>query len=148
VSPALYLIDTSGLFRILQDKLRKAWAAELAAGVIAICPVVELEFLYSARSLADRLEKQRLLRTVFGWVPMAERAYDRAAAIQQLLTETGKHRSAGPVDLLIAVTAEQQRLTVLCDDRDFETVASVTRQRVRLVTDIQDPREDEAPGET
>lgn len=148
MSPALYLIDTSGLFRILQDKLRQAWAGELAAGVIAICPVVELEFLYSARSLADRLEKQRLLRTVFGWVPMAERAYDRAAAVQQLLTETGKHRSAGPVDLLIAATAEQQRLTVLCDDRDFETVASVTRQRVRLVTDIQDAEEDEAPAET
>jgi len=148
VSPALYLIDTSGLFRILQDKLRQAWAGELAAGVIAICPVVELEFLYSARSLADRLEKQRLLRTVFGWVPMAERAYDRAATVQQLLTETGKHRSAGPVDLLIAAIAEQQNLTVLCDDRDFETVASVTRQRVRLVTDIQDNREDEAPAAT
>jgi len=148
VSPALYLIDTSGLFRILQDKLRQAWAGELAAGVIAICPVVEIEFLYSARSLADRLEKQRLLRTVFGWVPMAERAYDRAAAVQQLLTETGKHRSAGPVDLLIVATAEQQNLTVLCDDRDFETVASVTRQRVRLVTDIPDNREDEAPAAT
>ena len=148
MSPALYLIDTSGLFRILQDKLRQAWAGELAAGVIAICPVVELEFLYSARSLADRLEKQRLLRTVFGWVPMAERAYDRAAVVQQLLTETGKHRSAGPVDLLIAATAEQQHLTVLCDDRDFETVASVTRQRVRLVTDIQDTPEEEAPAET
>jgi predicted nucleic acid-binding protein len=59
VSPALYLIDTSGLFRILQDKLRQAWSDQLTAGVIAICPVVELEFLYSARSLADRLEKRR-----------------------------------------------------------------------------------------
>jgi predicted nucleic acid-binding protein len=64
VSPAIYLIDTSGLFRILQGKLRFLWADELAAGVIAVCPVVELEFLYSARSLADRLEKRRLLRTV------------------------------------------------------------------------------------
>jgi len=71
-----------------------------------------------------------------------------AEAVQQLLTETGKHRSAGPVDLLIAAIAEQQNLTVLCDDRDFETVASVTRQRVRLVTDIQDNREDEAPAAT
>jgi predicted nucleic acid-binding protein len=50
VSPALYLIDTSGLFRILQDKLRQAWSEQLTAGVIAICPIVELEFLYSARS--------------------------------------------------------------------------------------------------
>jgi predicted nucleic acid-binding protein len=139
VSPAIYLIDTSGLFRILQDELRQAWAEELAAGVIAVCPVVELEFLYSARSLADRLEKKRLLRTVFGWVPMAERAFERAEAVQQLMTEVGQHRSAGPVDLLIAATAEQARLTVLCDDRDFDVVASITHQPTRAVTDLKTP---------
>jgi predicted nucleic acid-binding protein len=136
VSPALYLIDTSGLFRIFQDKLRQAWADQLAAGVIAVCPVVELEFLYSARSLADRLAKKRLLREVFGWVPMSDRAYERADMVQQLLTEVGKHRSAGPVDLLIAATAERERLTVLCDDRDYQTVASVTGQPIKLVTDV------------
>lgn len=136
MNPALYLIDTSGLFRILQSELRKAWADELAAGVIAVCPIVELEFLYSARSLADRLDKQRLLRDIFGWVPMPEAAYDRAEEVQQLLTEVGAHRSAGPVDLLIAATAERERLTVLCDDRDFQTVATVTGQLVKLVTDV------------
>jgi predicted nucleic acid-binding protein len=80
VNPALYLIDTSGLFRILQGDPRKAWSDHITAGVIAICPVVELEFMYSARSLADRLEKQQLLRSLFGWVAMHEGAYDRAAA--------------------------------------------------------------------
>jgi predicted nucleic acid-binding protein len=136
VTPALYLIDTSGLFRLLQNgTLRRAWSEELAAGVIAVCPVVEVEFLFSARSFADRLEKQRLLRALFGWVPMADQAYERAEAVQMLLTMAGQHRSAGPVDLLIAATAERQRLAVLCDDHDFETVASVTRQPVRLVTD-------------
>lgn len=134
--PALYLIDTSGLFRILQDKLRQAWSDHLAAGVIATCPVVELEFLYSARSLADRLEKLRLLRALFGWVPMGDHAWERAAEVQQLLTESGKHRSAGAVDLLIAATAEREQLTVLCDDRDFVTVAALTGQPVRLVTDM------------
>jgi len=136
VSPALYLIDTSGLFRILQDKLRQAWTDQLTAGVIAVCPVVELEFLYSARSLADRLAKRRLLREVLGWVPMNERVYERAEAVQQMLTETGKHRSARPVDLLIAATAERERLTVLCDDHDYKVVASVTGQPVKLVTDV------------
>jgi predicted nucleic acid-binding protein len=136
VSPALYLIDTSGLFRILQGDLRKAWSDHLAAGVIAICPVVELEFMYSARSLADRLEKEQLLHGLFGWVAMHEGAYDRAAQVQELLTEPGKHRSAGPVDLLIAATAERERLIVLCDDRDYQTVATVTGQPVKLVTDI------------
>lgn len=136
MSPALYLIDTSGLFRILQSGLRKAWSDHLAAGVIAICPIVGLEFLFSARSLADRLEKQQLLHDLLGWVPMPDRAYERAAEIQQLLTETGAHRSAGPVDLLIAATAERERLIVLCDDRDYQTIARVTGQPVRLVTDI------------
>ena len=136
MSPALYLIDTSGLFRILQDKLRQAWSDRLAAGVIAICPIVELEFLYSARSLADRLEKQRLIHDLFGCVPMHEGAYERADEVQQLLTETGKHGSAGPVDLLIAATAERERLIVLCDDHDYQTVAAVTGQPVKLVTDL------------
>jgi predicted nucleic acid-binding protein len=136
VSPALYLIDTSGLFRILQSGLRKAWSDHLAAGVIAICPIVELEFLFSAQSLADRLEKQQLLHDLLGWVPIPDRAYERAAEIQQLLTDTGAHRSAGPVDLLIAATAERERLIVLCDDRDYQTITRVTGQPVRLVTDI------------
>ncbi len=93
MSPALYLIDISGVFRILQDKLRQAWSDHLAAGVIATCPVVELEFLYSARPLGR------------------------------------------PVDLLIAATAERERLTLLCDDRDFTAIAQVTGQPVKLVTD-------------
>jgi predicted nucleic acid-binding protein len=106
VSPALYLIDTSGLFRILQSDLRKAWADQLAASVIAICPIVELGI------------------------------YERAEEIQQLLTEAGMHRSAGPIDLLIAATAERARLTVLCDDRDYRTVSTITGQAVKFVTDI------------
>jgi predicted nucleic acid-binding protein len=136
MTPALYLIDTSAVFRILQAELRKAWSDQLAAGVIAICPIVELELLYSARSLADRLEKQRLLHDLFGWVSMHDGSYERASEVQQLLTEAGAHRSAGPVDLLIAATAERERLIVLCDDHDYQTVATVTGQPVKLVTDI------------
>jgi predicted nucleic acid-binding protein len=136
VTPALYLIDTSGLFRIFQPALRGAWSEQLTAGVIAVCPLVELEFLYSARSLVDRLDKQRLMHDLFGWIPMHEGAFERAQHVQQLLTENGTHRSAGAVDLLVAATAEHERLTVLCDDRDYLAVAAVTGQSVRLVTDI------------
>jgi predicted nucleic acid-binding protein len=133
VSAARFLIDTSGLFRILQKEHRAAWADFMAAGVIAVCPVVELEFLYSARSLADRLRKQQLLREVFTWVPMSDRAYERADEVQQRLTERGAHRSAGPADLLIAATAERSGLIVLCDDRDYEAVSAVTGQPVRRI---------------
>jgi len=134
MSAALYLIDTSALFRIFDADIRDTWADALAAGVIAVCPIVELEFLYSARSLADRLEKQQLMRDLFSWVPMHERGFDRASEVQQRLTESGQHRSAGAVDLLIAATAERERLVILCDDHDYRTVAKVTGQAVRFVT--------------
>jgi predicted nucleic acid-binding protein len=136
VSTARFLIDTSGLFRILQKEHRTAWSDFLAAGVIAVCPIVELEFLFSARSLADRLRKQQLLREVFAWVPMGDRAYERAEQVQQQLTERGAHRSAGAVDLLIAATAERSQLIILCDDRDYELVSAVTGQPVRRVTSL------------
>ena len=76
-----------------------------------------------------------MLEAVFGWVPMGADAYERADEVQQALTERGQHRSAGPVDLLIAATAERERLILLCDDKDFELVASVTGQPVRRVGD-------------
>ena len=135
MTSAIYLIDTSGLFRIFQLEWRRAWAEQLAAGVIAVCPIVELEFLYSARSLADRLEKQRVMRDLFGWVSMHDGAFERANQMQQMLTEAGTHRSAGPIGLLIAATAERERLVVLCDDHDYQTVARVTGQPVKLVTE-------------
>ena len=145
MSPALYLIDTSGLFRILQGQHREVWMDQMTAGVIATCPLVELEFLYSARSRADRTEKRRMLEAVFGWIPMSDGAWERADEVQQALTERGQHRSAGPVDLLIAATAEQERLIMLTDDRDFDVVASVTGQPVRRVVDAPSPTAAEQP---
>lgn len=136
MSAALYLIDTSALFRIFDNDIRDAWSDAVSAGVIAVCSVVELEFLYSARSLADRLEKQELMRDLFSWVPMHEGAYERASQVQQRLTETGQHRSAGAVDLLIAATAEHERLVILSNDHDYRTVATVTGQAIRFVTDL------------
>lgn len=134
MSSSLYLIDTSALFRVVQKQHRERWAEQLTAGLVAVCPVVELEFLYSARSLADRLEKQELLRALFSWVPMPDRAYERAQEMQQALTEGGQHRSAEAVDLLVAATAEREDLIVLHDDRDYEAVSRVTGLPVKRVT--------------
>lgn len=135
MSQAIFLIDTSALFRVLTRPHRDEWADHLTSGVVATCPVVELEFLFSARSLADRLEKQRLLRQLLTWVPMSERAFERAEEVQARLTEQGAHRSAGAVGLLIAATAERERLTLLTADKDFGPVAAVTGQPVRFMTD-------------
>ena len=134
MSSALFLIDTSALFRIFQREVREQWAEQLRAGIIAVCPVVELEFLYSARSLADRLAKRELLGTVFSCVPMPDRIFELAEQLQQQLTESGQHRSAGVVDLMVAATAERENLIVLHEDRDFEAVSRLTGLPTKRVT--------------
>ncbi len=124
-----YLVDTSALVRLLRDaELRARWESPLTAGLIAVCPVVELEFLYTARSVTDRDWLQHQLRSVFGWVAIPDRVYERAAEIQHDLTERGAHRSASAVDLIITATAEHHRLSLLHCDRDFEQIANVTGQ--------------------
>lgn len=132
---AEFLADTSALFRLFEPQHRAAWAPTVGAGLVAVCPAVELEFLYSARSSADRAAKDTLLRSAFGWLPMADGAFARAAEVQELLTARGLHRSAGTVDLLIAATAERAGVVVLTDDRDFTAIAQVTGQPVRFVAD-------------
>ena len=128
MTAAVYLIDTSALVRILKEPSRTSWEKPLEEGIIARCPVTEIEFLCSARSVQDREELAADLDALFGWAPLDDRAVSRAWDVQRELTQHGRHRSAGTVDLLIAATAELQGLTVLHYDRDFETVAEVTGQ--------------------
>jgi predicted nucleic acid-binding protein len=52
---------------------------------------------------------------------MPDGIYRRSRIVQEQLTAKGEHRSAGPVDLLVAAAAEEAGLTLLHYDRDFET---------------------------
>jgi predicted nucleic acid-binding protein len=132
VNAAQYLIDASALARLLRDDGDQyGWDQAAAAGLVATCPITELEFFDSARSAADRARGIEDLRAVFGWVAVDDRAYDRARQVQDLLTRRGQHRSAGPVDLIVAATAELQGLTLLHRDRDFESVGAVTGQALQ-----------------
>jgi predicted nucleic acid-binding protein len=132
VNAAQFLIDTSALARFLRgDAEQYGWDRAAAAGLIAACPITELEFLYSARSTADRTRAVDDLRLLFGWVPVDDRAYDRAWQVQEALTKRGRHRSAGAVDLVVAATAELQGLTLLHRDHDFESIATVTGQALQ-----------------
>jgi predicted nucleic acid-binding protein len=129
MSAAQFLIDTSALARFLRgDAEQYGWDQAAAAGLIATCPVTELEFFYSARSAEDRARGIEDMRLLFGWVPVDDRAYERAWRVQELLTRKGQHRSAGAVDLVVAATAELQGLTLLHRDHDFDCVAAVTGQ--------------------
>ena len=132
MTPAQFLIDTSALARLMRPGAEAlGWDQAVAAGLIALCPITELEFFYSARSPADRERGVADLRASFGWVAVHERAFGRAWEVQGELTARSQHRSAGPVDLVIAATAELHGLTLLHHDRDFEVIARVTGQPLR-----------------
>jgi hypothetical protein len=129
VSDLSYLIDTSAAVRLLSsDAYDEDWGQVLDNGLVALCDLTELEILFSARGRADREGIQEELRQLFSWTLMPDGIYQRAREVQQLLTDNGEHRSAGPVDLLVAATAELAGLTLLHHDRDFETVARRTGQ--------------------
>jgi predicted nucleic acid-binding protein len=102
---------------------------------LVICAVTELEILVSARSKADRDAYLHLMRASFDWAVMPERVFDRASEVQAVLTDQGTHRSAGPIDLLVAATAELHGLILLHHDRDFVLVARATGQPLRWVAE-------------
>ena len=132
MTPAQFLIDTSELARLMRPGAEAfGWDQAAAAGLIAICPITELEFFYSARSPADREQGIADMRSLLGWVPVHDRAFARAREVQGELTSRGQHRSAGPVDLVLAATAELQGLALLHHDRDFDIIARVTGQPLR-----------------
>jgi predicted nucleic acid-binding protein len=136
MSPPGYLVDTSAFVRLSREpELREAWREHLGAGLLALCSITELEILYSARSTAHREELRAHLRTAYGWAVIPDRVFERAAEVQAVLTERGEHRSAGPVDLIVAATAEAHDLALLHYDADFLQIAAATGQRAQWVAD-------------
>jgi predicted nucleic acid-binding protein len=53
---------------------------------------------------------------------------NRAIEVLAILADRGQHRAPSVPDLLIAATAELAGLTILHYDKDFDLIASVTRQ--------------------
>ncbi|MFJ8104815.1 PIN domain nuclease [Streptomyces sp. NPDC096132] len=133
MSVADYLIDTSALARVLLGQNTTEWDDRIGAGLVAICDITELEVLYSARSAADRTRLKASFDAHYAWCPMPDGVFRRARVVQEQLTSKGEHRSAGPVDLLVAAAAEEAGLTLLHHDRDFETIARATGQPVRMI---------------
>jgi predicted nucleic acid-binding protein len=92
--------------------------------LLAACAIVDLEILFSARSLPD-YEAVREEREALPAVPITPAVLSRSIDIQHALARRGQHRIPIP-DLIIAAAAESANLTVLHYDSDFETIAAVT----------------------
>jgi len=129
---ARYLIDKSVLARMSLEPVRERLAPIIEAGEAATCAVIDLEVLYSARSLADYDEIRRRRALAYESVPITEKTLERALTIQGELAKTGHHRVPIP-DLIIAAVAEAMGLVILHYDSDYEIIAKVTEQPVEWV---------------
>lgn len=131
-----WLIDKSALVRLGASPDAAGWAERIGRGLVHVTTVTRLEVGFSARSADD-------LRRAVSTPPVASMpvAYltpaieDRAVEVQEALAERGHHRGPSIPDLLVAATAELNRLTVLHVDKDFQLIAELTGQPAeRLIT--------------
>lgn len=125
-----WLLDKSAAARSEQEPV----ASELAelAGSLFLCPVGELEQLYSTRSARDYDALGAELRDTFEVVTAPPDLFERARQLQHDLAHHHGmwHRTPIP-DLLIACTALHHGLGVVHVDRDFERIAEVRPLIVR-----------------
>lgn len=100
---------------------------------VATCGLVELEVLFSSLGYRDFRTARAELAVVYPLAVTRQTDFDRAVEVMSELARRGLHRSAGPVDLVIAAVAERNGLTVLHYDSDYDRIAEVTGQAMEWV---------------
>ncbi|MDQ3735337.1 MAG: PIN domain-containing protein [Actinomycetota bacterium] len=127
-----WLLDNSAASRAGQPAIGES-LAELAGGLF-LCPVGELEQLYSARSAADYDRLKEDLQVSLTLVEAPADLLSRALDLQRDLAHHHGmwHRTPIP-DLLIAVTALHHGLGVAHVDRDFDRISKVRPLTARRV---------------
>lgn len=128
----VHLVDKSAFEQQRHSAAADAVLKALAHnGHLAVCEIVALELLYSARGAADYEKRWAGLQSLV-WLPVDAEVTRTALDIQRKLAATGQHRRPIP-DLLIAATAAVHGATVLHYDRDFDLIAAVTGQPTRWI---------------
>ena len=127
-----YLVDTSALVRILRRQVDESWHEEVAHGMVAICDPVLTEVLTIARATEYERVRTDLLEA-YPWVPVPDRAWETVRGVQARLAAKSQHQGLSVADHLVVATALHNRLTILHEDADFGTAATI-------VTDIQQQR--------
>jgi predicted nucleic acid-binding protein len=123
-NPVIYLLDTSGLVRLLRDPmLQEVWYDAVDAEAIGSCYPQRAEFLYTARNRSEYDEITEMFGDLYPDVSVPKNAGRWIASVQHRMAQAGEHRSASAVDLMIAATAARNGLTVLHDDAAYRMVA-------------------------
>ena len=104
----------------------------LEEGRVAICDMVMMELLWSARDIADfRASETALLACP--WFSIEPRDWIEARRVFRELAAAGPlhHRQVKIPDLLIAAVADRNALPVVHYDGDYDIIARVTGQPTR-----------------
>ena len=119
-----------------QGELRERFSVALRAGRIAVCDMVRLELLESARNHGEFRDISAELSELPD-CPIAKSEWRRALWVyEQLAAQGGAHqRSVEHSDLLIAAAAEAAETPIVHYDRDFERIAEITGQPTRWVVE-------------
>jgi predicted nucleic acid-binding protein len=130
VAIAGWILDKSAAARAADESI--AVQLEELAGLLYLCPVAQLEQLYSSRSARHYDELDTELRTAFRIVDAPPDVFDLSLSLQRDLAHHHGmwHRTPIP-DLLIAVTALHHGLGVIHVDADFDRIAEVRPLVVR-----------------
>lgn len=127
-----YLVDKSAFARWPKPTVAAVLDPLSTSGRLAICGVIEVEILHSARSKADA-DRIRDELHGFDWLPMPDEVWDTVIDVQARLVESGNWRALSVSDLAIAATAQRHGATVLHYDGDFDMIAAVTNQPMQWV---------------
>lgn len=130
---ARYLVDTSALARMRHATVAERLVPLIEAGLVATCSVIDLEVLFSTRTPAEYVQVREDRSRAYEYLPVDERVWRRAEAVQAVLAQRSPLRAVGIPDLLIAAVADLHRIPVVHYDADFEHVAAVTEQDVPWV---------------
>ncbi|CAN5485108.1 type II toxin-antitoxin system toxin ribonuclease C21 [soil metagenome] len=128
---ALEMADTSVWAHSAKPEV--AWfLPAVENGQIAVCDMVAMEILYTARDAEDYVQTEGDLGAC-PWYDIEPADWAEARRVRRELTKRGPlhHRQVKHQDLLIAAVAARNSLTVVHYDSDYDIIASVTMQPTR-----------------
>ncbi|WP_246222153.1 MULTISPECIES: PIN domain-containing protein [Gordonia] len=132
----MYLLDLSALWRMQREPaVLEHWRATIEAGELRSCAPQRVEVLRSARNATEFDQMSRDLTLFYPDASVPKNVWRWIDTAQHTLVRAGALRAFSVVDLVICGTSVHHGLTVLHDDRDFDTAArhltDMRSQRVR-----------------
>lgn len=116
------VFDTSAFVRQNDPELRERWSTLADGELLAVCPVVALELLTSARDEREYADLDRLFSALPRRAPVTQSVTSAALGASR---ELGASRRLPAADYLIAAAAAERGFGVLHDDRHFDVLAGV-----------------------